>query len=206
MVPSEDLPDRAWIDSESLRKSVVIERRAGFVKALDLGYVLARKFRPCAPSQILRMGHWLKVVWADARRITTQMVKRQSVRDWSAALFVAETVGEDGTIIPPDASVAEMILRTLPDVARRYVTAVPFFPEIVRPLHARSDATRVSSDESPVLALDHSPVGVVLGDECGRLPAATFAKFFSHVGLLNRLAVGGGGIGRCPHFTLSGGS
>jgi hypothetical protein len=199
MVAAADCPDSARVNTESLCKGVVGEWRAGYVEATNLGYVFMGKFRSCASAQVLRVRHWFKMIRAQTGRIATEVVKRQSLRNRSVCLFVTEAVREDSSTVPTYPPIPERIFGVLPDPARRYVTAVDHIPQIVAPFHTWRDSTVVAFDEASVLTLHCAISSVVLGDERGRLSTATLAKFFSHVGLLNRLAVGGGGIGRCPH-------
>lgn len=201
MPSCENHPDRARMDTETFRKCVVSEWCAWFVEALNLGYVLAGEFRSRSSAQILSVRNWFEMLWTHARGVAAKMVKRQAGRDRSTRLLVAEAMRKKGALVSTYAPVAQGILRSLPNMAGRYVTAVALLPKVATPFLVGAEATRVSLEESAVFSFHRAVADVVLGDECGRLPAATLAKFFRHVGLLIRLAVGGGGFGRCPHST-----
>lgn len=71
------------------------------------------------PKDIRPLIDWLKVFWIDARGTTTQMVERQTSRDWASVPLIHQPVGEHLPRAVPRGTVTHAILTALPDPAAR---------------------------------------------------------------------------------------
>jgi hypothetical protein len=80
--------------------------------------------RSITPQNILLMGDGFEVVWIDATRNATQVVKFKPLGNRTMRSFIEEEVGGNAPSISPSVSIAASLHRSLPNPAGRFVPSV----------------------------------------------------------------------------------
>ena len=131
---------------------------------------------PDTPEKILRVGHCLKMFWVHAGRVAAEMIQVQTGRYRSLGLLVGHPVRH----LPLELSVPEFGASTPPDEAALLVDV----PEVRAPLKSLKTQLRPVSMQEAVRSS--------LADVRELSAAAlTESRRLLHVGLLDRLTLGG---------------
>jgi hypothetical protein len=172
------------------------------------------EFHQHAPMNVDRMGYWLEMIGVDAKSDTTQVVNDEPIRDRPVCLLVIEPMRPDGLLASPHCTVSLAAGCTLPNPARRLVSA------IFDGINDQRPPSVVASDVSMGLPPNHAPLRI--GDvgyrrgfaaaalaQAGRIGAFAGKLWMRHLsssltGLGERRAPGclrSAGVFACPNYT-----